>query len=155
MQSLILCNLLKNAALEGAIEALSSGGTIRLPLIRPQLTLLQDHVQPLERYDDYEDDQGELRAESRLVEKFGEFPLPAPAAHIDSLPFRRKPESDYPALVKVSDRLVLARAAADHTAGSITWFHFLRLLVQTNKPPQFQQQEWLGLYEQLIEARRL
>lgn len=72
----ILCNLLKNAALEGAIEAFSSERTIKLPLIRPQLTLLQDYGQPLERYDDYEEDQGELRAESRLAEKFGEFPLP-------------------------------------------------------------------------------
>ena len=44
-----------------------------MPLIRPQLTLLQDYSQPLERYDDYEDDEGELRAESNLAEKFGEF----------------------------------------------------------------------------------
>lgn len=48
---------------------------MELPLIRPQLTLLQDYSQPLERYDDYEDDEGELRAESNLAEKFGEFPL--------------------------------------------------------------------------------
>lgn len=61
------------AALEDAIEALSSGGAIEMPLIRPQLTLLQDYSQPLERYDDYEDDEGELRAESNLAEKFGEF----------------------------------------------------------------------------------
>lgn len=63
------------AALEDAVEALSSGGAIELPLIRPQLTLMQDYSQPLERYDDYEDDEGELRAESNLAEKFGEFPL--------------------------------------------------------------------------------
>uniref|UniRef100_A0A8D3EBW1 Multiple EGF-like-domains 6b n=1 Tax=Scophthalmus maximus TaxID=52904 RepID=A0A8D3EBW1_SCOMX len=56
--------------LEDAVEALSSGGPIELPLIRPQLTLLQDYSQPLERYDDYEDDEGELRAESNLAEKF-------------------------------------------------------------------------------------
>lgn len=62
-------------ALEDAVEALSSGGSIELPLIRPQLTLLQDYSQPLERFDDYEDDEGELRAESNLAEKFGEFHL--------------------------------------------------------------------------------
>lgn len=44
-----------------------------MPLIRPLLTLMQDYNQPLERYDDYEDDEGELRAESNLAEKFGEF----------------------------------------------------------------------------------
>lgn len=60
-------------ALEEAVEALSSGSAFELPLIRPQLTLLQDYSQPLERYDDYEDDEGELRAESNLAEKFGEF----------------------------------------------------------------------------------
>lgn len=60
------------AALEDAVEALTSGGAIELPLIRPQLTLMQDYSQPLERYDDYEDDEGELRAESNLAEKFGE-----------------------------------------------------------------------------------
>lgn len=36
---------------------------------------MQDYSQPLERYDDYEDDEGELRAESNLAEKFGESPL--------------------------------------------------------------------------------
>lgn len=70
-----------STALEGAIEALSSGGSIELPLIRPQLTLLQDYSQPLERYDDYEDDEGELRAESNLAEKFGGFPLKPLTAH--------------------------------------------------------------------------
>ena len=61
------------------MEALSSGGPIELPLIRPLLTLMQDYNQPLERYDDYEDDEGELRAESNLAEKFGEFlPTPTP-----------------------------------------------------------------------------
>lgn len=65
-------SLYLSAALEDAIEALSSGGAIELPLIRPQLTLMQDYSQPLERYDDYEDDEGELRAESNLAEKFGE-----------------------------------------------------------------------------------
>ena len=69
-----VCIFSPTAALEGAIEALSSGGTIELPLARPQLTLLQDYGQPLERFDDYEDDEGELRAESNLAEKFGEFP---------------------------------------------------------------------------------
>lgn len=64
------------AALEDAIEALSSGAAIELPLIQPLLTLMQDYNQPLERYDDYEDDDGELRAESNLAEKFGESPPP-------------------------------------------------------------------------------
>lgn len=59
-------------ALEDAIEALSGTGAIELPL--PQLTLLHDYSQPLERYDDYEDDEGEFRAESNLEEKFGEIP---------------------------------------------------------------------------------
>lgn len=63
------------AALEDAVETLSSGGSIELPLVRPQLTLLQDYSQPLERFDNYEDDEGELRAESNLAEKFGELPL--------------------------------------------------------------------------------
>lgn len=36
---------------------------------------MQDYSQPLERYDNYEDDEGELRAESNLAEKFGESPL--------------------------------------------------------------------------------
>ena len=57
-------------ALEEAVEALSGTGAIELPY--PQLTLLHDYNQPLERYDDYEDDEGELRAESNLEEKFGE-----------------------------------------------------------------------------------
>lgn len=64
------------AALDDAIEALSSGGAIELPLIRPQLTLMHDYSQALERFDDYEDDEGELRAESNLAEKFGELPSP-------------------------------------------------------------------------------
>lgn len=68
-------------ALEDAIEALSSGGAIELPLIRPQLTLMHDYNQPLERYDDYEDDEGELRAESNLAEKFGELPKKPLTAH--------------------------------------------------------------------------
>lgn len=75
-----MCNWLSSclspAALEDAIEALSSGGAMELPLIRP-LLLMQDNNQPLERYDDYEDDEGELRAESNLAEKFGEYPLKA------------------------------------------------------------------------------
>lgn len=41
-------------------------------MLRPQITLVQDYNLPLERYDDYEDDEGELRAESNLAEKFGE-----------------------------------------------------------------------------------
>lgn len=56
------------------VEALSSGGAIEFPLIRPPITLVQDYDLPLERYDDYEDDEGELRAESNLAEKFGESP---------------------------------------------------------------------------------
>uniref|UniRef100_A0A3Q3EB07 Multiple EGF like domains 6 n=1 Tax=Hippocampus comes TaxID=109280 RepID=A0A3Q3EB07_HIPCM len=56
--------------LDNAVEALYSGGATELPLIRPRLTLLHDYSQPLERYDDYEDDEGELRAESNLSEKF-------------------------------------------------------------------------------------
>lgn len=55
------------------MEALSSGLAVELPLIHPQLTLLQDYSQPMERYENYEDDEGELRAESNLAEKFGEF----------------------------------------------------------------------------------
>lgn len=70
-----------SSALEDAVEALSSGGPIELPLIRPQLTLLQDYSQPLERYDDYEDDEGELRAESNLAEKFGDLPPPHLPTH--------------------------------------------------------------------------
>lgn len=57
-------------------EALSSGGATEFPLVQPQLTLIQDYSLPLERYDDYEDDEGELRAESSLAEKFGEFSPP-------------------------------------------------------------------------------
>lgn len=45
---------------------------MELPVLRPQITLVQDYNLPLERYDDYEDDEGELRAESNLAEKFGE-----------------------------------------------------------------------------------
>lgn len=59
------------AALEDAIEALTSGAPLELPVLRPQITLVQDYSLPLERYDDYEDDEGELRAESNLAEKFG------------------------------------------------------------------------------------
>lgn len=56
-------------------EALSSGGATEFPLVEPQLTLIQDYRLPLERYyGDYEDDEGELRAESNLAEKFGEPP---------------------------------------------------------------------------------
>lgn len=44
---------------------------MELPVLRPQITLVQDYSLPLERYDDYEDDEGELRAESNLAEKFG------------------------------------------------------------------------------------
>ncbi|KAL0180692.1 hypothetical protein M9458_023098, partial [Cirrhinus mrigala] len=51
-----------------SVEALSSGQTVDRP--QPQLTILQDYEQILERYDDYEDDTGELRAESTLTEKF-------------------------------------------------------------------------------------
>lgn len=60
-----------SAALEDVFEALSSGGATEFPLVQSQLTLIQDYL-PLERYDDYEDDEGELRAESNLAEKFGE-----------------------------------------------------------------------------------
>ncbi len=49
-------------------ELVSSGQAVDRP--RPQLTILQDSEQILERYDDYEDDAGELRAESTLTEKF-------------------------------------------------------------------------------------
>lgn len=61
-----------SAALEDVFEALSSGGATEFPLVQPQLTLIQDYSLPLERYGDYEDDEGELRAESNLAEKFGE-----------------------------------------------------------------------------------
>lgn len=69
-----------HTALEDTVEALSSGGAIELPLIQPLLTLIHDYNQPLERYDDYEDDEGELRAESNLAEKFGEFSTSKPKA---------------------------------------------------------------------------
>ncbi len=49
---------------------MSSGQAVDRPRPRPQLTILQDSEQILERYDDYEDDAGELRAESTLTEKF-------------------------------------------------------------------------------------
>lgn len=58
-------------------EALSSGGATEFPLVQPQLTLVQDYSLPLERYGDYEDDEGELRAESNLAEKFGESSPPS------------------------------------------------------------------------------
>lgn len=63
-----------SAALGNTVEALSSGSQdIVGTLAQPQLALLQDYNQPLERYDDYEDDDaGELLAESMLAEKFGE-----------------------------------------------------------------------------------
>ncbi len=54
--------------LEESLEALSSGQVVDRP--RPQLTILQDYEQILERYDDYEDDTGELLAESTLTQKF-------------------------------------------------------------------------------------
>lgn len=59
-------------------EALSSGGATEFPLVPPQLTLAEDYSPPLERYHDYEDDEGELRAESNLAEKFGESHPPLP-----------------------------------------------------------------------------
>lgn len=62
-------------------EALSSGGATEFPLPRPQVTIIQDYSLPLERYDDYEDDEGELRAESNLAEKFGESPNTPPPHH--------------------------------------------------------------------------
>ena len=58
------------SALEGSVEALFSRRAVERRL--PQITLLRDFSQPLERYDDYEEDgTGELRAESTLSEKFG------------------------------------------------------------------------------------
>ena len=56
------------SVLEGAVEALNSGQVVERP--RPQLAVLQEY-EPLERYDDYDEDTGELRAESTLAEKFG------------------------------------------------------------------------------------
>ncbi len=58
-------------ALGRTVEELSSSVVVERPLLH--LTLLQDYPQPLERYHDYEDDDGfgELRAESTLSEKFG------------------------------------------------------------------------------------
>ncbi len=50
------------------MEAMSSGQAVDSP--RPQLTILQDYEQTLKRYHDYEDDTGELRAESTVTEKF-------------------------------------------------------------------------------------
>lgn len=60
-------------------EALSSGGATEFPLVQAQLSLIPDYSLPLERYDDYEDDEGELRAESNLAEKFGESNPPPPS----------------------------------------------------------------------------
>lgn len=59
------------SALQDTVEALSSGQSVERP--RPQLTILQDYEQILERYDDYEEDAGELRAENTLAEKFSKF----------------------------------------------------------------------------------
>jgi hypothetical protein len=73
--SLSLTLLLSYSAVLGnTVETLSSGGQdIVGTLAQPQLALLQDYNQPLERYDDYEDDDArELLAESTLAEKFGE-----------------------------------------------------------------------------------
>lgn len=56
------------SALQEAVEVLSSGQAVEAP--RPQLMILQDYEQILERYDDYEEDTGELRAENTLAEKF-------------------------------------------------------------------------------------
>lgn len=58
-------------ALQDTVEALSSGQSVER--LRPQLTILQDYDQILEKYDDYEDDAGELRAENTLAEKFSTF----------------------------------------------------------------------------------
>lgn len=56
------------------MEALSSRRAVERRL--PQLTLLRDFAQPLERYTDYEEDGvGELRAESTIAEKFGKSKL--------------------------------------------------------------------------------
>lgn len=68
-------------------EALSSGGATEFPLVQPQLTLIEDYSLPLERYDDYEDDEGELRAESNLAEKFGESHPPSRHCHCYPLVF--------------------------------------------------------------------
>lgn len=98
------------------VEALSSGGAIEFPLIHPPITLVQDYNLPLERYDDYEDDEGELRAESNLAEKFGESP------HPNLLPthYQQDPVSDYWSLTP-GDQTVrqphLLEAATDHTVG--------------------------------------
>lgn len=67
VQSVIFLILVCVSALEDAVEVLSSGQEEKPQL---QLILLQDYDQ-LERYDDYEEDEGELRAESSLIEKFG------------------------------------------------------------------------------------
>lgn len=66
MKVLLVCS-----ALRDAVEALSSGQAVERP--GPQLTILQDYEQILERYDDYEEDAGELKAENTLAEKFSTF----------------------------------------------------------------------------------
>ena len=59
-------------ALEGAVEALEWSSRIAVERPLPQITLLGDYFQPLERYDDYEEDNlGELRAQSTLTQTFG------------------------------------------------------------------------------------
>lgn len=58
-------------ALEGAVEASEWSSHIAVERPLPQITLLRDY-QPLERYDDYEEDSlGELRAQSTLTQTFG------------------------------------------------------------------------------------
>lgn len=67
------------------MEALSSRRVVERRL--PQITLLRDFAQPLERYDDYEEDGlGELRAESTLSEKFGKSASKNGTLHPLSLP---------------------------------------------------------------------
>lgn len=93
------CVSCSSAALEDVFEALSSGGATEFPLVQPQLTLIEDYSLPLERYDDYEDDEGELRAESNLAEKFGEALSPLPPLPL--LPARfygQEAVSDYQSL---------------------------------------------------------
>lgn len=76
---------------------------MELPVLRPQVTLVQDYSLPLERYDDYEDDEGELRAESNLAEKFGKSSMSGSLASL---------------WAASSGRLSRGRqAATDHTVG--------------------------------------
>lgn len=64
-------------ALEKTVEALSVEALSRHVVVEnpfSEFTLLRDYPQPLDHYDDYgEYTFGELRAESTIIEKFGQW----------------------------------------------------------------------------------